>query len=128
MTSFNIRPEDAGIRNLRNERLKPRTTEAVGEVPPYPKVHPTKVGLHEAVEREVNALQQSEENEPHQESTAEEDKAERRRPRDRRKQQTAILLDTRSGSERRLLENNPLAELNDDPDYERKGLGIDLYT
>lgn len=127
MTSFNIRPEDAGIRNLRNERLKPRTTKAVGEVPPYPEVHPAKVGFHEAVEREVRAAQQPEDNDSKQELITH-DEAEKRRPRgpDRRQHQAAILLDTRSGGERRLLENNPLVDL--DSETEHKGLGVDLYT
>ena len=128
MTSFNIRPDDAGTRNLRNENLKPHTTKQVGAVSPYPEVHPTKIGFHEAVEKEVRSLrqQQNPQDEVEQELIVAEPKE--RQKEDRRHHQEHVLLDTRSGSERRLLQNNPLAELAEEEPAEPRGLGIDIYT
>ncbi|VAW85205.1 hypothetical protein MNBD_GAMMA18-1134, partial [hydrothermal vent metagenome] len=49
MTSFNIRPDDVGIRNLRNDNLKPRATKPATAIDPYPEVQLVKVGLHEMI-------------------------------------------------------------------------------
>lgn len=126
MTSFNIRPDDVGTRNLRNENLKPHTTKQVGAVSPYPEIHPAKVGFHEAVEREVHSLRQQQQSQGEQELIVAEPKE--RQKHDRRRQQTPVLLDTRSGSERRQLENNPRTEQALEEQEESLGLGIDLYT
>ena len=132
MTTFNIRPDDAGIRNLRNENLKPHTTKQVGAISPYPEVHPAKIGFHDAVEQEVRSLRQQGQTPSEQElivaEREEEQDRERRRRNDRRQHQAPVLLDTRAGSERRQLENNPQTELSDNEQKEHLGLGVDLYT
>ncbi len=127
MTIFSIRPDDAGIRNLRNDNAKPNTTKAVGQVSPYPEVHPAKVGFHEAVQKEVENMRQVSRHQPHQELMPSE-QGERRQRKDRRQRQIPVLLDTRSGSERRLIQNNRLDELDEGDEADYKGLGIDIYT
>ncbi len=128
MTSFNIRPDDAGIRNLRNENLKPHTTKATTAVDPYPKVNPVKIGFQESVLREEIALRGYPEKEKEQAPAAPQVENKDRRS-DRRQQQVPVILDTRSGRERRQLSNNidtPSANSTDQEGH--KKVGIDLYT
>ncbi len=129
MTSFNIRLDDSGIRNLRNERRKPHNTKAVGEISPYPTIHATQTGIKSTVELdyETHQEQHAQEDAPQAELILRESE-ERRHVPDRRQQQESVLLDTRNKSERRQLAHNLAAELENDDSEEHKGLGIDIYT
>lgn len=125
MTSFNIRPDDVGIRNLRNDNLKPRTTKPTTAVAPYPEIQPVKVGLREMIQPETTNLKGTTDDEIKQAPTREE-RGEHRRV-ERRQHQVPVILDTRSGSERRQLSNNK-SEAASDATAGKPALGIDLYT
>ncbi|MCF6217194.1 MAG: hypothetical protein L3J62_01410 [Gammaproteobacteria bacterium] len=128
MTSFNIRPDDVGIRNLRNENLKPHATKATTAVDPYPAVNPVKIGFQESALREDIALKGYPDKEKQQAPTAVQEEN-KHRHNDRRQQQVPVILDTRSGRERRQLSNNTDAVSTHNTDQEgRKTVGIDLYT
>ncbi len=125
MTSFNIRPDDVGIRNLRSDNLKPRATKPATAIDPYPEVQPVKVGLHEMIQPEATTLKGTTDNEI-KPIPAHEERGEHRRV-ERRQHQTPVILDTRSGSERRQLSNNQSDAASDDT-ADKRTLGIDLYT
>ncbi len=128
MTSFNIRPDDVGIRNLRNENLKPHTTKATTAVDPYPSVNPLKIGFQESGLHEEVALKGYPEKEKQPAPAAPQVENKDRRS-DRRQQQVPVILDTRSGRERRQFSNNTDTPATNHSDQEaRKTVGIDLYT
>ncbi len=128
MTSFNIRPDDVGIRNLRNDNLKPHATKATTAVDPYPTVNPVKVGLQESVLREEITLKGYPDKEKQPAPVAPHERSKHRHS-DRRQQQLPVILDTRSGRERRQLSNNTDASSTHSTDQgSHKKVGIDLYT
>lgn len=90
MQWLNLVSEDAGVQRLKAEARQPATTRGVSAVAPYPTVHPVHTG------EGGNARQQPAQDRRH---------SERRKGNDRRKQQKAVLLDTRSQHDRRGIDN-----------------------
>lgn len=90
MQWLNLVSEDAGVQRLKAEARQPATTPGVSAVAPYPSVHPAHIG------EASNARQKPIQDRRH---------GERRKGTDRRKQQKAVLLDTRSQHDRRNIDN-----------------------
>lgn len=126
MTSINLRPDDAGIRNLKNDNTRPASTQEVDHVPPYPNTHPVKSGMLSPVEQEnLQRVQQAGTPQTEEETAQQTLMQERRQRRDRRKKQVPVILDTRSRQQRRLATSNPREG---DEEGDAGMLGIDTYT
>ncbi len=104
MTSFNVHNDDAGL------QIRPTPGRTVKEVQAY-------AGGH-AVQGDENAT----------EAPKQADRKERRRKRDRRHQKDAVLLDTRSGHDRRNASINESSETRNDTPEAGSTSGIDVYT
>ena len=82
--------EDAGVQRLKAEARRPAATTGVSAVAPYPVVH--QVDIDEGTDARQKPFKERRQ-------------GERRKGSDRRKQQTAVLLDTRSHHDRRSIDN-----------------------
>ena len=78
--------EDAGVQRLKADNRQPVTARSVDAVAPYPSAHPAHIG-EDRVSRQHPVQDRRQD--------------ERRNGGDRRKHQTAVLLDTRSQHDRR---------------------------
>lgn len=129
MTSFNIPPDDTGIRNLRSANAQPTATPQVDSVPAYPRVDAVRPGVPTPVERAVQQVLAAERH-PHHADVVPGPLASpsnRRQRIERRMRQAPVLLDTRSGRERRLITspgNHATAQASENPPR----LGIDIYS
>lgn len=130
MTTFNIRPDDTGIRNLKNDNARPASTPQVDNVPPTPAAHPIKAGLVSPVERESLPRPHPPAVPPAQPQTPPEPRPQllledRRQRKERREKQVPVILDTRARQQRRQVASNP----GEGGEGEEGGaLGIDTYT
>lgn len=103
MTSVNMPRDDAAIHTS-----KTATNRTVKETQPYPTTQA--VQAHEDVARAPQKKSQ---------------KAKQRRKRERRKEHAPVLLDTRSGHDRRNVIDPQNADTKDD---DQKPTGINIYT
>ena len=78
--------EDAGVQRLKADNRQPVTARSVDAVAPYPSAHPVRIG-EDRVSRQHPVQDRRQD--------------ERRNGGDRRKHQSAVLLDTRSQHDRR---------------------------
>ncbi len=130
MTSFNIPPDDTGIRNLRSANTRPSATPQVDSVPAYPRAEAVRPGVPTPVERAVQQVLAAERHPHHADAVPGPlagGASNRRQRVDRRTRQEPVLLDTRNGRERRLVTspgNNAAAQASETPPR----LGIDIYT
>jgi len=98
MQWINLVPEDAGLQRLKADNRRPVITRDVDAVSPYPSAHAPRIG--DGTRREST---------PHRDRRA----SDRRTGSDRRKQQLAVLLDTRSKHDRRAIGNRRSIETTD---------------
>ena len=108
MTSFNVNNDDAGL------HIRPATGRAVTEVQPYPGA-PAAEKNEDTSQTPKQAPQQSPDKE-------------KRRKADRRHQQIQVLLDTRSGHDRRNTANELNATGENDANETGSASGINVYT
>ncbi|MEW5756284.1 MAG: hypothetical protein AB1810_08255 [Pseudomonadota bacterium] len=133
MTSFNIPPDDTGIRNLRSANAQPATTAQVDSVPAYPRAASVRPGVPTPVERAVQQALAAERHPGRDAPLADTvngalaSVSNRRQRIERRVRQVPVLLDTRSGRERRQV-TSPGNSAEEQASENPPRLGIDIYT
>ncbi len=110
MDSLKLVTDDIGVQNLITSNRLPVTAGSVDAVSPYPSTHSARIGEGHAERVPITDRRKRE-----------------RRGGDRRKQQVAVLLDTRSPHNRRGFENRRDNAANDGVDR-RPRTGINLYA
>lgn len=104
MTSFNIHNDDAGL------LIRPTVGRTVKEVQAYPDVH--------AIQEDETATEAPKQNKHD----------EQRRKRGRRQKNTEVLLDTRSGHDRRNAASKESSETENETTDTTPASGINVYT